>query len=528
MGGQMKFKFILLFVLVCFSFLVVAQEDGEEILDLGSILGIGENITASGIDYITKETSEKKDTTINFKEENSFLKIGNNTFENIQPSSEEQDAFVKLDKEGKIIQADFMTNEKGGTYNFLGEDIFVPANSKVLFDEKNGLVIQAAEGSEFKEEDSLFDLKLIGENIKLPNGKILNSGELSYDSNGQAFLEGSKTAKIGGVNVFANKNLNVDFEGKRQKGNYVSFGENFYFGGSDSGEVVFEGENKYFKNMKEGDIVKMGLGDELSEIFVNATNGKSYSDVYCDNEFYLETGQLTFESDGARIFKRTNYDGPENSVIMDVYSSLGDYERAITIGPNSNFAGFINDGRISKESFRLGKYEVLHEGKSNVLVYDKEYTERINLIGVGKYLIDAQEIAKKKLIEEKPYCKEIINEACSKSNEDLDRYVANNFDAQRCYLPASKRSEIFNEESGYGNYNQFFEYYSILEGVTVPTWGTKEEAGRINELKIGLREICKVYVIEGSGEKVPVDMSVISSFLKDYLIIFKLLNQGLV
>jgi len=187
----MKFKFILLFILVCSSFLVVAQEEGE-ILDLGNLLGIEGNITASGVDYITKITSEKEETIVSFTEESSFLKMGNNTFENIQPSSEEQEAFVKLNKEGKIVEADFVTNEKGGIYNFLGEDIFVPANSKVLFDEKNGLVIEAADGSEFKEGDNLFDLKLIGENIKLPNGEILNSGELVYDSSGQAFLEGGK------------------------------------------------------------------------------------------------------------------------------------------------------------------------------------------------------------------------------------------------------------------------------------------------------------------------------------------------
>jgi len=525
----MKFNFLIIFLLIfSMSFLVVAQEESK-ISELISFLGTDENITASGIDWVSQETSEKKEVTISFTEEDSFLKIANNTFENIQPSSEEQDAFVKLDENGKIIGADFMTNEEGGTYNFLGEDIFVPANSQVLFD-GNQLKINVAEGSEFEEGTNLFDLVLNGSNVKLPGGQILDSGELSYDSNGNAFVDKGKNANIDGVNIFANKKLNVDFEGKKREGNYISLGEGFYFGGSNNpGEVVFEGENKYFKNMKENDRVKFSLGEKESEIKIVPNKIKSYPGVYCENEYSIETGQLTFVSDGARIFKRTDYEGDIPSVRMDIYSSVGGYDRLINIGSNSNYASFIDDEGIPKEISRYNKYLISKGEEINNNVYDAKYTNRSNLVGIGQYLSQAQEVAKKELIKEKPHCERIINEACSiRNNNELERYVSNNPEAQNCYLSASKRKKVF-DDNGYENYASFFEFYSILEGVTSPTWGTKEEAGRINELNIGIREICKVYAIgvaEEQGE--PIDLSVISSFLDEFLIILKLLNQGLI
>ena len=190
--------FGIFFVLLIGGFVLVSSE-GEKLFDFTDAFGIGENITGKDISYEQEITSDYEKTTIIFDGEESFLDVDGRRFENIQPSADDLNAFIKLDESGEIIGADFMTNERGGAYNFFGEDIIVPANSRVIFDKKNGLVIEADEGSEFKEDFGLKNLKIRGDNLKLFNGNILNSGELNYDSLGQAYIAEGNSVLVNGV-----------------------------------------------------------------------------------------------------------------------------------------------------------------------------------------------------------------------------------------------------------------------------------------------------------------------------------------
>ena len=114
MGKQMKIKIVLLVLLIFLSFSVLAEEEPNEILDLSSLIGLGENVSGSGLDYSIEETSQRKDATLTFNDEDAFLDINGNRFENIQPNSEEVTSMIKLDETGDILEADFMTNENGG------------------------------------------------------------------------------------------------------------------------------------------------------------------------------------------------------------------------------------------------------------------------------------------------------------------------------------------------------------------------------------------------------------------------------
>ncbi len=451
--------------------LVVAQEGEEEILDLGNLLGIGGNITASGIDYSIEETEQRKDTTISFTKEDSFLDIGGNTFENIQPGSDELDAFVKLDESGEIIEADFMTNENGGTYNFLGEDIFVPANSRVLFDQEGGLIVEAAEGAEFKEEDNLFDLKLIGENIKLPNGKILNAGELEYDSLGYAHLSSGNTAIVDNVALSANKDLDVYFDGERHSGNYVSFGDEFYLGGSDSAEVVFEGKNNYFKNMGDNDLVRFGLGEEESEIRVVPNNFKGYSDVYCENKYSVETGELKFVSNGEQVYILDGEFG-ESSVKTDLHTSVGKYNKIISIKDDSNYQAHLLEGN----SLTPSVYDFYNTGEGseltgNVLSGDfwKEYSS------ASKYIREANEKYLQAKFSRKYPELDISIFKNAKDNSELDE-IASRYSIYYVLTVNEVESEL--RGTPYENYFEKKEVFETFQAVSFPTSGTKEALGK--------------------------------------------------
>ena len=109
------------------------KELGGEIGNLIGDLDPHEIIVSSSI------TLDKKDdiSTLTFIGESSSAIIKDNPFDNIKPKDEVTNAFIKLDDQGEIIEADFTTNEQGSSYVIGNDRIDVPPNSRVVFkDEK--------------------------------------------------------------------------------------------------------------------------------------------------------------------------------------------------------------------------------------------------------------------------------------------------------------------------------------------------------------------------------------------------------
>ena len=110
--------FILIIGLIIFSSGIYAQD----ILDIGLELGFQENsLTGFGVD---KNVDKNGIITLNFLVENAFLKIIENVFTNIVPKNSVR-AYIKLDQDLKIVQADFFVSNDGGNYTFGNETIEV-------------------------------------------------------------------------------------------------------------------------------------------------------------------------------------------------------------------------------------------------------------------------------------------------------------------------------------------------------------------------------------------------------------------
>ena len=218
---KLKFACVLLFFVLVETSLV-QSELLEESTDIGILMGLNEGqIIGQGVDFSqssvqnnqgacsTSECSVKlPDTTrLTFADEEAEININGNNFVNIISQEKSgHPSFIELDKEGNLVKADFTVNEKGGKYVFGNTEISAPPNSRVLFDEKTGIVIKATEGAEFAENPKSrisqysqgnYLTMIDGYNYKFPNGAIV-SGRLGFD-NGQAFIPSGEEVQINNV-----------------------------------------------------------------------------------------------------------------------------------------------------------------------------------------------------------------------------------------------------------------------------------------------------------------------------------------
>ena len=228
-------KFFLMLILVIF--LVGIQTfvcaNGENV-DVGNFLGMEEGeIYGSGIEYYHGK--------VTFVKEESNLRIGENTFENILPKSDDNSmAYIELDPSGKIIEANFITNNIGGEYVFGNTKLYAPPYSEVIF--KGGeLNLIVPENGIIEEYPDLIDsdvegsiTKISGEKFILPSGEIA-SGEIASLNDKFYVLQGS-SAKIGDLKIIpTDENVELKLSSKSW---ITSIGEYFGFSEQESGNYV--------------------------------------------------------------------------------------------------------------------------------------------------------------------------------------------------------------------------------------------------------------------------------------------------
>ena len=223
----------------------ISAQEPEEIMKFA-----GGDVTASGIEY--------EGDTITFIGADAQVNINDkdgktiSSFTNIKPQSSGQLAYLELDPTtGDVIKADFTTNEKGGTYFLGGTDFDVPPNSHVKFSKGGGLALLG--GGEIKKIAGSGEIKITGDNIKLPEGQTMK-GVLNY-KNGQAFVERQGKATINGVEIDNSKlgtsEIKVFMDVKNYPGEvYASFGEKNFVSGSSintQSKINFMENNPYVK-----------------------------------------------------------------------------------------------------------------------------------------------------------------------------------------------------------------------------------------------------------------------------------------
>jgi len=239
---RFKIKYLgsaLLIFLVLSIFLIVASEDSEDFEDYSDEF-LNVEVKGKGMEMF--ESIYPMQNEFIFSERDSILSIEGNEFTNINPeflvtSEVLSRSEIRVDRDGNIIKAQFKVNEKGGSYKIEDAEFSVPPNTQVEYEkneklkrrllikfkvnEKGGsfeiegkgfdappnsdvyyvketdldgeirskhVIIWIPKGGEIKkfplsDEKSDIRISIMGENIKLPGGNILNKGILNFVNN---------------------------------------------------------------------------------------------------------------------------------------------------------------------------------------------------------------------------------------------------------------------------------------------------------------------------------------------------------
>jgi len=321
------------------------QFNNEKEVNIGSF--VGKNLNEKDVSVRGIEISKKKGGIIfTFTEKNSKACIKENCFENIKSQSEaEHPTYLELDEQGNVLKADFTTNERGGTYTLGGSNFDVPPNSRIYYTTENELKLP--EKTEIKEITG--SGKITGENIKLPTGHIMNSGTLSFDKYGTAFLNIEDKVTINNVEIENaylrdGKNLNIFFDGENHEDSFVSFGkENLISQNSfEKVNILFKEDNPY---------IKIDGGDK-AEIWIPPSKNNELTKIEITNRDQVELIPKVTITGKAEIIEDSKF------IYID--------ERSIYVGEGN------------KEKFTTSPIEIVREGKN-----EKIFIDNANRIAMG-------------------------------------------------------------------------------------------------------------------------------------------------
>ncbi len=225
------------------------QFSNEEESEIGNLVGEDfdqDDISVKGIEF----TKEGNNSIFVFTEDESSINIKGHKFENIQAQSESKHpTYVEINNKGKILGADFTTNDKGDFYTINNDKIYVPPNSRLFFNgEKTEILVK--EGGQLEKFPELIDsdlqgniIEITGKNIKLPEEYVvLNEGKITY-FDGKPFIKEGDTVLINDFVMKAtDEDVELRFGGRslfswgEEKGNFVRIKRD---------EVIFNGKGVF-------------------------------------------------------------------------------------------------------------------------------------------------------------------------------------------------------------------------------------------------------------------------------------------
>ncbi|MEA3414374.1 MAG: hypothetical protein U9Q99_02510, partial [Nanoarchaeota archaeon] len=455
----MKLKVIFIYFylfLFIFSFSLVCSKNVLEPIDLSSELGLSENIVGYDINCVKTETSVLKNYLITFKSNSSYLDLNGNFFEDIKPSLKERNSFLRLNEEGNILEADFIST--GGNYTINGIKFNTPKNSRVLYNNEKGIILEGINSNFLSPIFSLGTSEKItfkGKNVILPNNEFLESGEIKFNGKNY-YVEKGDDFKIKGVNVMGvSSNKNIYFDGKDYGENSISFGEtNLIAKSGDNLNFKFDKNNPYSK-VEENDYFGIDLNknsefnlekqEDFSDLKVKGENLVVHQGrkdiIYDGNQIYVQniksrigqgTSPLKLSFDNSDILK-------EKEIWIDDYGAIS----IMDVDLNEN--DFFNGEDSSKN---VGINEVcapMNKGlmQSSIVEFEGE-----------KYYIDPVEYIKAMEKYEKDYS----NYEWELGLRDLDKQILMTSDSNSKYFDYSgvelfdKFKKTFNDEQDLQDY----------------------------------------------------------------------------
>ena len=295
-----KFKLsILLFIIFFIGFV-----NSEEIQTIENSTDIGNQIIAKGVEL---QRLSNENTKLTFVSQEAEVNVKGDLFTNITTQEGSgHPTFLEFDNEGNILKADFTVNEKGGNYVFGNTRIYVPPNSRVIFD-GNEILVKPVKDSAIietpKPKDPLFLTRNVifnGENIKLPDGSTFN-GKLSFED-GRAFIRSGDELILNDEIRFLPTQSNVNLYFRDDFDAVAHENENYYWQAPrgfaihstnlNDGKIntEFLSGNKFFEmNRREyledkGNLILFEEGDEKNG-FLKDDNGFKYKLVLDERDF---------------------------------------------------------------------------------------------------------------------------------------------------------------------------------------------------------------------------------------------------
>jgi len=275
---------------------------GDEEANVGKFVNSNMNdkeIIASNVEF----SKDKTGSTFSFNKQNGSVEINGDKFENVKKDKEVgHPSFIKLDDEGKIEKADFETNDKGGVYVIDGTEFEVPPNSRVFYDKKNGIIINAKEGGKIVEpkakegyEGELQVVKINGKDVNLGNKLILESGMVKWENGELLTTEWDGNVNLNGISILGS-NLLIDTS-KRACDNCISFDfeDKILIINTNKDSIISFSKDNPFIDFEEGDLFDINTYKGTSLEIQNRDKENKYPLIEIKGTCELRNGDKIYE-----------------------------------------------------------------------------------------------------------------------------------------------------------------------------------------------------------------------------------------
>ncbi len=353
--------------------------ENQEIGDLVDKSAKPEEIVVSDVEFMKDKTGS----TFTYNKVGGSCEIYGEVYENIKSQKEAgHPSFVKLDKDGEVINADFTTN-KDGVYVFEGTEINVTNGSRITYSKEKGVVIHPPEGSEIKEfpkmkegyKGKIPDVTFKGKNILFPEGNKLVNGAVKLNSYGLVLDKDTEFIYKNELHMYSKNNdfliANKDISYDKLVKDYGSFfketDDELIFRNVGEKEVrldVLE-DSEFFGTGENSNLnIVLGKGNELK--FNKDENGKIEVDYLTSEKSgssEIINGKSIFTLDNKNNIRMEKYldsDAEYESVPM-IIGSLDNDDRSLRYASveirnsNGDISGYSNEADIKLDYFIISK-----------------------------------------------------------------------------------------------------------------------------------------------------------------------------
>lgn len=488
----------------------------------GDVSGFFDDSVKSGTIRATNSEFEKisSGAILKLEKEGANIRINNTVFRNIKPS---EGSLIELNEKGEVVSANFLVNENGGNYIFGGTEFFAPAGSEVIFE--NGIItMNVPDGSRISKMPEMKDVgfndekvSIIGKNVILPDGHVLNDGVLNY-KNGKLFVDSGSIAEIDNILIDTDGKYEIYFEDQRRPflgGLEYSKNPSLYdeqylrtLDADSNGYLSIGGDSIVYSNVPAQEFRNTKLTFLDGSYFDHETSIYLNRDSYIridesgwienlplvdsrDASFILETGDVVF-TQGSEVSEEGLRKLSYSNRVVETQSS------PMTILSNDKIVAVDLENKFSAYYFKASEDEPLNAQLARNIrsarsqIDSSSYNDLVHTFyegsraleesqGYSSYLKEAREILN---VELESMDSELFNSIKSMSFEARDDFLR---DYQTNIAISADRVNEILKDTKYKDYYKILDVYRDFH-VHYETVGSGEQGVSLDEEAFGLRQ----------------------------------------